>query len=293
LVFSALVFIDVVLHLIVNFKLQTLNFRRDAMKSSKHNPALLRTVPHAIVLCALLSLASCSGDDDSLSNKPAGISGVRVFGDSLADSGTFGLKFTVNKAGDNGAATPIWPELIASQLGVSQLCSFYDITFDGIGAMTVAENPACSSFAVGGARINSMDSMGLNDPRILSYQMDTALSVTKGALPTKELILLDGGGNDAADLLGAYLGAASGTAGVNNYVALLSSLLPAATVASTIGLPATTNNPLTGAQQLGGSYMVVLANKLADDINAKLLAKGANKVAILNVPAITSTPRFQ
>jgi phospholipase/lecithinase/hemolysin len=39
--------------------------------------------------------------------------------------------------------------------------------------------------------------------------------------------------------------------------------------------------------------MVVLANKLADDINAKLLAKGANKVAILNVPAITSTPRFQ
>jgi outer membrane lipase/esterase len=242
---------------------------------------------------SILTLAACGGNT---SKNPAGIQSVRVFGDSLADSGVFGLKATVNNAGLNNSPTPIWTELVAKQLSVTGVCNFYKI--NPLNA-SISTETACKSFAVSGARINNLSNtspafLGLNNPASIAYQMDTAALSVQGNFPANELILIDGGGNDAADVLGAYLAFEAGTPIQKvQYAVLLGTLLTPDTVQSMITQPATTTNSLSGAQQLGVLYMTALANKIADDINNKLLAKGASKVAIMNVPAITSTPRFK
>jgi outer membrane lipase/esterase len=246
-----------------------------------------------VLSTALLAvgLASCGGGGGSTSTNPTGITSVRVFGDSLADSGTFGLKFTVNMAGPGGTATPIWPELVAKNLGVNGTCNFFNASSF---TTFIAPTPTCKNFAVGGGRINNQAAMGgAAAPFSIPYQMDVALSVVGGKLPSNELIMLDGGGNDSADLIGAYIAVVTDRANTPAYIGLLSTLLPPATVNDMIALPATTANPLTGAQQLGGLYMVALANKMADVINSKLLANGATKVALVNAPAVTGTPRFK
>jgi phospholipase/lecithinase/hemolysin len=99
------------------------------------------------------------------------------------------------------------------------------------------------------------------------------------------LLLVDGGGNDAADLVGAYLGA--GTDGGVGFARMAGTLLPPATL-----------NPLlaggqTGLAQAGGLYMVALADMFYGSIKTTALDKGAEKVAVLNMPGITNTPRFQ
>ena len=238
----------------------------------------------AVALTAILVAACGGGGGSSLSG---GASGVRVFGDSLADSGTFGIKFTVNAAGSSPGttptSTPIWPELIAKSFG-KQVCNFYVATsFTNF----VAPALACTNYAVGGGRINSLAATGgPTSPFSIPAQMDNAAAAVGGTFPAGEVMLLVGGGNDAADLVGAYLGAGGGGAGLNTYIGFLSSVLPAASVTSMIGNAG-------GAEALAGMYMVGLANRFADAVNTKLLARGATRVAVLNAPAVTNTPRFK
>ena len=60
---------------------------------------------------------------------------VKVMGDSLADVGTFGLKFTIQ-------GNPIYPELIAQSYGLGGGCSFFRFT-----GTTFATDPP-SSYSV-------------------------------------------------------------------------------------------------------------------------------------------------
>ena len=73
----------------------------------------------AAVATALL-LAACGGGDPAITS-------VKVMGDSLADSGTFGYKFTVQGSAPTGAgSTAIWPELVASDVSdAGALCAYY------------------------------------------------------------------------------------------------------------------------------------------------------------------------
>ena len=47
-----------------------------------------------------------------------------------------------------------------------------------------------------------------------------------------------------------------------------------------------------GLVQAGGLYMQTLAKKLTASVQTNLLAKGATRVVILNIPAIAMTPKF-
>jgi phospholipase/lecithinase/hemolysin len=98
------------------------------------------------------------------------------------------------------------------------------------------------------------------------------------------MVVIDGGGNDAADLVGAYLAAASD--GGATLLALGSSLLGATAAGTTL---AQTN----GAALLGGQYMAALADTFYSSIKTNVLDKGAQHVVLLNIPGITNTPRFQ
>jgi phospholipase/lecithinase/hemolysin len=253
---------------------------RENRSGAQRAPFTRRATWLAVPLAVLL--ASCGGGGSDTST-PITVSSVKVMGDSLADSGTFGFKFTVQKTTAAGAidlATPrVYPELVANLYGFASLCNFYAAT----SATTFVANPApgCTNYAIGGGRINNVTAP--TSP--VSIQVQLANASAAGNYGANDMLIIDGGGNDAADLIGAYLAAA--TDGGASYGGLLGSLLPAATVGAA----------LTGGAQaqaaIGGTYMTTLADTFYASITANALNKGAKRVVILNMPGITNTPRFQ
>ncbi|MGL4574113.1 MAG: SGNH/GDSL hydrolase family protein [Burkholderiaceae bacterium] len=240
----------------------------------------MRYLRFGIAALAAAVLAACGGGGAGDQKPKVQISAVKVMGDSLADSGVFGFKFNVQNAADPAAGFPIWTERIAQSYGVPALCPVFRATGPTTFAAPVL---TCSSFAIGGGRINSLaNSGGPTAPYSIPYQMTVATAA--GNFAPSDLVLIDGGGNDAADLIGAYLAAPSD--GGAAYGAMLTSLLPPATVQATLAQQ-------NGAVTAGGLYMVALADKFKNDIATQVLGKGAQRVALLNMPAVTNTPRFK
>jgi phospholipase/lecithinase/hemolysin len=221
-----------------------------------------------VALAATLVLAACGGGGADTTPADTGVKTVKVFGDSLADSGTFGLKFTVQ-----GSDSLIFPERVAQSYGLG-LCNFYVFT-----GTTFAANskPGCTNYAIGGAVINHSNAA---DPRGIPLQLATA-----GNFSANDLLLIDGGGNDAAALVGAYLNAPKDQAA--SYAALLGTLLTPTQVGTALAGGA------AGMANVGGTYMQALAAKFYTAIKTTALDKGAKRVIVLNMPGITNTPRFQ
>ena len=228
----------------------------------------------ALFAVAAASLSACGGGGSD-TTPAAPITSVKVMGDSLADSGTYGFKFTVQGAAPTGpGSTAIWPERIASEYGVA-LCPKYQFT-----GTTFNAAPGCTNYAVSGGRINNFTAP--TSPISITKQMADAGGEGFGA---GDLALIDGGGNDAADLVGAYLSASKD--GGASYKALLTTILPVSMVDAALAGGA------TGMAQVGGAYMAALADKFTASISADVLGKGAQRVAILNLPSIDKTPRIQ
>lgn len=225
-----------------------------------------------LAVAAAAVLASCGGGVDTAA--------VRVVGDSLADNGTFGFKFTVQ--GSATAPLYIWTEVVTSAVEAPALCSRYAAT----GPSSVALNPAaakCTSYGVGGGRVNPTGTAGDSTPFSIVQQMKDMAAA--GNFGDTELLLADGGGNDIADMVGAFL--AAGTDGGAAYVGLLGELLtPAQVGAAAAGGQA-------GLVAGGAQYATALANVYADALTAHALNKGATRVVVVNAPNVVKTPRFQ
>jgi outer membrane lipase/esterase len=229
-----------------------------------------------------LLVTACGGGGGS--SKP-NITSVKVFGDSLADGGTFGFKFTVQNAAS--PSSPIYPDLINTRYGVATpLCAYHTVTgaLNASGNYPVGVNPAastCTNLAVAGGRV-VLPVSGYSAAYAIPTQMATAAAAW-GAYKSTDLVLVDGGGNDAADLVSAYLGAAAAPA---NYQAfLLGALTPAQLTTIFAGA--------NGAETAASAYMEAVADKMATAIKTNVLGKGAYYVALLNAPAVTNTPRFK
>ena len=234
----------------------------------------------SLSVLAALGLTACGGND-ALPPK-ASVSKVYVMGDSLADVGTFGLKFTVQDA-SNPKGFQIWPQLVANAMGVdgSAQCNVFSFANNTFGLNTTA---GCTNYAIGGGRIIAGASNGgAASPINVGVQM--GMRAAAGNYSASDLVLIDGGGNDAADLVGAYLGASS-AAGLQAFQAFLAQQLDAATIGAL--LPQT-----NGAALAAGAYMQTLADTFYGQIKAQVLDKGATRVAVLDMPDITLTPRFQ
>ena len=228
-----------------------------------------------VTMLIAAGLSACGGGDGNTTPKTA-ISRVKVMGDSLADSGTYGFKFTVQDP-SNPKGFPTWPEKITATYGAPALCNVFQ--FNGTSFTEPAAG--CTNYAVGGATINNPAAKGgAAVPSSILMQIKTAGNVGFSA---SELLLIDGGGNDAADLIGAYLAASrdSGAA----LVTLTTTLLPLATVQTTLSQP-------DGAAALGSLYMSALADKFASEISSNLLEKGATRIAIMNMPTVSNTPKI-
>ena len=83
----------------------------------------------ALASIALASLLAACGGGGSDTSTRAEITAVKVMGDSLADVGTFGLKFTIQ-------GNPTYPDLVARQFGIADGCPFFVFT-----GTTFAPNP--------------------------------------------------------------------------------------------------------------------------------------------------------
>jgi len=218
-------------------------------------------------------LAACGGGSSADTTPKTKITAVHVFGDSLADSGTFGIKFTVQ-----GADSLIYPERIAKAYGAT-LCP---VLTSPDGGATFAPNTTsgCTNWAVGGGRINIPTAP--TSPYAIRQQLANAAAAH--SYTAADMVVVDGGGNDAADLVGAYLKASTDSGA--SFVALASTLLDGATVAGALGGA----NPLP---TLGGLYMKALADAFFASVKTNTLDKGATNVVVVNMPGITNTPRFQ
>lgn len=226
----------------------------------------------ALVLA--FGLAACGGGSDT---RPT-ITKVYVMGDSLADVGTFGFKFTVQDE-TNLKGFPIWPQIVADKFGVkgSEQCNFFNIK------ASVTQNPACTNFAIGGGRIRVNDSQGGNSSPLT---VGTQMATKPGDYFSTDLILIDGGGNDAADLVEAYMGAMF-TSGREAYKSFLLQQLDLATVTGYL------DGTATGRNLAATAYMQKLADTFYGQIKTSVLERGAMQVAVLNVPDITLTPDFK
>ena len=233
----------------------------------------------AVSLAVALSACGGGGDDSN----PLGITAVKVIGDSLSDSGTFaglpgfGRTFTVHGSRNEPYVT--WVERVAKAYDLAALCPVYKFT-----GTTFAPNSktGCTNYAIGGGRINNPSSAGgAVAPLSILRQLQDAGTAgwAKG-----DLVAIDGGGNDAADLVTAYLGASQDKGAA--YQALLATLLPPATLQTVLATAG-------GAETAGGLYMQALADAFSVGINAQALGKGAQHVVVANIPTITYTPRFQ
>jgi phospholipase/lecithinase/hemolysin len=237
------------------------------------------TVTASLTLSALI--AAC-GDSSSNTTPQVGITSVKVMGDSLADVGTFGIKFTIQ-------GNDTYPERISQLYGLPKGCPFFVFT-----GTTFAANPTagCGNFAIGGGVINAASGEFVAmDPRVIANQFATANLA--GNFGPKDLLIIDGGGNDASALVTAYLRTA--TDGGAAYLGLLGTVLTPAQLgavqtACAGGATPACQGALAGA---GNTYMTSLANNFYDTIQTKALDKGAQHIVLLNMPGITNTPLFQ
>ncbi|MBA2964230.1 MULTISPECIES: SGNH/GDSL hydrolase family protein [Ramlibacter] len=207
-----------------------------------------------------------------------------VAGDSLADVGTLGVKATVQNAANLAAGYPIYTDLVATGLGVGALCNYFSTT----NVIDLTTHPGCTDFAVAASRvINPVTRGGTALPLSLQNQLETAVGANGGAWAAGDLIVVDAGANDAADLADAYLNARDG--GLDDqavFVALLSQQLSASAIDAALAQP-------DGGSVAAGLYMRRLAQTYWETIKANTLDKGAAHVAVLNVPDISLTPRLR
>lgn len=236
-------------------------------------------LPAALSVVLAAALAACGGG--GADTTPAtSVARVVVLGDSLADVGTFGgVRATIQ-------GIEMYPERIGVAYGVGKGCNFF--AFNGA---TFVPNPAagCANFAIGGGVINAASSsLSAPDPRGIGVQFATATAA--GNFAAADLLVVDGGGNDAAALVSTYLRAgqpAPAGDGGASYLALLGTQLsPAQVQAAAAGGAA-------GLAQAGVTYMTTLADTFFIMIKTGALDKGAQRIVLLNMPGITNTPRFQ
>lgn len=241
-------------------------------------PPLIRHFAFASVALAAL-LAACGGGGADTEARTE-VSSLRVIGDSLADVGTFGgVRATIQRS--DAHPNDMYPERVAQMFGLGKGCNFF--AFDGT-TFVANPTPGCTNYSIGGGVVNPTAS-GLSgaDPRGLAVQYATATAA--GNFAAGDLLLVDGGGNDAAALVGAYLAAGGGN--IAAYTTLLGTLLTADQINAALAAGA------PGLAAIGNTYMTALGNRAYDLLKTGALDKGAQRVALLNAPDITLTPRFQ
>lgn len=229
-------------------------------------------------------LAACGGGGGGSDR----VTAVKVVGASLADTGTFGFKFTVQSA-TPGQSFRVYPEWVAQAYGLSALCPYFQSSNGGV-SFTVATG--CSNYAVAGAGINFGRISGGTftalpvAPASQVFQLESLGS--QGFKRGDLLIVGEGSANDTATLVTAYLTDLQTGGSTTLFNQVITSLMKDDGATAGDGVAA-----LDGGAAAGIAYMEELARTLVAAVRTNALDKGARRVLILNTLDITRTPRFE
>lgn len=243
------------------------------------NPGWLGAVAAAL-------LVACGGGGDGDQAPQVRYGKLVAFGDSLSDLGTYavsgvaavgGGKYTVNGGDDD-----IWIERLAAQLGVAAPCPAQTglnaiEAVVGFPAVPVSNQSGCYGYAQGGARVTALVGPGnaalfnpadpdtysnaigqLTDPVV--NQIGRHLAASGGKFATDDLVTVLAGGNDLF---------------IN--LAVLSATVEAG------GDP-------TAAATAAVTAMGTAGAELAAYVKSLILANGAERVVVVNVPDVSKTP---
>lgn len=229
----------------------------------------------AAALVATL-LVACGGGGDGDQSSPIRYDKLVSFGDSLSDVGTPKVGSVAALASATGgggrwttnspAGGEIWTERLAAQIGVTKPCAAQTGLQPNIPGL-VGETPitvaGCYSYAQGSARITSP--LGPNSIALQALGQQTLGLIAKPLADQMAAHLTAAGGQYSGQELVTVL------AGANDVFMELS--LTAPTSPST----AVTNVATAGAT-------------LGQLIKTQIVAKGAQRVLVLNMPDVAGTP---
>ncbi len=239
----------------------------------------------SLAMLALLAACGGSGSDDDSSENPDTLpqTSVTVIGDSLSDIGVLGVRHTVQAHADPMKTPfPLWPELVADELKAPRPCRAYLATSE----TAFTPQPECRGYAVAGGRLQHPQRQ---TPLSIAVQLrDAAARAGAEGFGEHEVLLIDGGGNDAADLITAYFRAYLTLVtklDITEYANFLSELLGEQKTWELLLQPG-------GWEMAGQAYMEALGRRFAETARSQVLAHGAKRVVILNMPDVTRTPRF-
>lgn len=249
----------------------------------------------ALATASLLVACGGGGDDDDDDNAPRA-SALKVVGASLADSGTLGLKVTVQSA--QGQPYPVYSERVAQAYGLPALCPVYRSV--DLGLFT-SPQPNCTNYAVAGAAIHygvltdtnqdDVDDVFIPISGVPLSQLSQLKDVgERGFAPNDVLLVGEGSANDAGTLVTAYLTDVATAGGLNTtvFAQLITSLFKDGGAVAGAGVA----SPDRGAAA-GVAYMQRLAQDLVASVRDNALNKGARRIVILNTLDITRTPRVE
>ena len=266
------------------------------MKSMKWKVALLATAAAAILVgCG----GGSSGGDQQLR---VSYTSLVSFGDSLSDVGTYqvggvvamgGGRYTINSSTDKN-----WTELIAAQLGLAAPCAAQK-GLDGNAAygfsVPVVNTAACLNYAQGGARVTNPVGPGnkllgggnatigqLTVPIVT--QIQNHLTKVSNKFSGTEMVTVMAGANDVFIQLATVSGTVSAAQAAGAAAAADPTNAVKAATASAYATAA------AGAPQAAVTAMGTAGAELASYIKTLILAKGATKVLVLNIPDVKGTP---
>jgi phospholipase/lecithinase/hemolysin len=195
------------------------------------------------------------------------VESVVSFGDSLSDLGTFQWGPQAAAGGGRYTTNPgtIWVEQVASAYGAT-------ITKNRTAG---AGNPSPQvlggyGYAQGGARVTQLPGVGGNPSGIanvpvestampVQQQVSAHLAAVGNAIPKSQLILVMAGANDIFYQIGVF--------------------------SATVGA----GGPVAAAQQAALTAVTTAATELGNEVK-RLVASGATKIVVADVPPIVSTP---
>jgi outer membrane lipase/esterase len=233
----------------------------------------------AAALAAVL-LASCGGGDGDQSTSFQ-YDKLVSFGDSLSDLGTFKVgtlqALTATAGGgrwttSSPAGGEMWTERIAKQIAVTKPCPAETGLLPNIPSITgapVTAQAGCFSYAQGSARITSP--LG---PNSVALQ---ALGQTTLGLMAKPI----------KDQVAAHLAAAGGSYSGRELVTVLAGSNDVFMELAFLG-----NLAAGGAADAPGAVarLAAAGTTLGNLIKTEVLAKGAKRVLVLNIPDVAGTP---
>lgn len=231
-------------------------------------------VIRTLVLAAAAVLAGCGGGGSAdVQPPPPAIKKVIVVGSGYSDVGAWdGFRSGVQNFA-NPADVPLYSDLIAAKFGVPGQCSFFDI-HSAFHVVTVNERPGCTNFAQLSAAITPVVRVSIPE------QLEKAALAQGGPYTAKDLVLMEGGGEDFNAILQAGLNSDSS---LRSRVALL---VDQQTLDTLFAQP-------RGYELVASLAMERLADRFYDLVQSQLLDKGATHVVLLDMPDYARTPLLQ